>query len=160
MNLSLRLPDAGATEALGRALAAVLRAMPGGAVIALAGDLGAGKTTLARALIRELGHEGTVVSPTYTLVEPYTVAGRTLYHLDLYRLGDPGELDYLGIRDCDPGRDWLLVEWPERGAGYLPAMDLAVRLNYDGRARRATLLGHGERGTRLLDGISADSANS
>lgn len=155
--LTLDLRDTAATERLGVRLAALLRHAPGGAVILLQGDLGAGKTTLARALIRALGHEGTVVSPSYTLVEPYPVAGRTLYHLDLYRLADPGELDYLGVRDLDPERDWLLVEWPEHGSGYLPPATLEVRLAYAGRARRATLLAHGDRGRAWLDRIAKDS---
>lgn len=158
--ISLHLPDAGATERLGRALAAALRAAPGGAAIGLEGELGAGKTTLARALIRALGHEGPVVSPTYTLLEPYPVAGRMLYHLDLYRLADPGELEYLGVRDWDPARDWLLVEWPEQGAGYLPPLALEVRLGYAGHARRATLVANDAEARRWLDQIGRDSAFS
>lgn len=158
--ISLHLPDAAATERLGRALAAALRAARGGAAIGLEGELGAGKTTLARALIRALGHEGPVVSPTYTLLEPYPVAGRMLYHLDLYRLADPGELEYLGVRDWDPARDWLLVEWPEQGAGYLPPLALEVRLGYAGHARRATLAANDAEARRWLDRIGRDSALS
>lgn len=158
--ISLHLPDAAATERLGRALAAALRAARGGAAIGLEGELGAGKTTLARALIRALGHEGPVVSPTYTLLEPYPVAGRTLYHLDLYRLTDPGELEYLGVRDWDPARDWLLVEWPEQGVGYLPPLALEVRLGYAGHARRSTLVANDAEARRWLDQIGRDSALS
>lgn len=154
------LSDAAATEALGRKLAAALRAEPGGGVIGLGGELGAGKTTLARALIRELGHAGPVVSPSYTLVEPYSVAGRTLYHLDLYRLTDAAELEYLGVRDWDPARDWLLVEWPENGAGHLPPLSLEVRLAYAGRARRAALVAQDPMGRRWANGIRADSGDS
>lgn len=157
---SMYLPDTAATEALGEKLAAILRTEPGGAAIGLAGELGAGKTTLARALIRALGHAGAVVSPSYTLVEPYPVAGRTLYHLDLYRLADAAELEYLGVRDWDPGRDWLLVEWPERGAGHLPPLSLELCLEYAGHGRRLTPLARDERGRRWLDRIGADSGNS
>lgn len=158
--ISLHLPDTAATERLGRALAAALRDGRSGAAIGLEGELGAGKTTLARALIRALGHEGPVVSPTYTLLEPYPVAGRMLYHLDLYRLADPGELEYLGVRDWDPARDWLLVEWPEQGAGYLPPLALEVRLGYAGHGRRATLVANDAEARRWLDQIGRDSALS
>lgn len=157
---SMHLPDTAATEALGERLATVLRAERGGAAIGLAGELGTGKTTLARALIRELGHAGPVVSPSYTLVEPYPVAGRTLYHLDLYRLSDATELEYLGIRDWDPACDWLLVEWPERGAGHLPPLSFEVRLAYAGEGRLATLIGHDETGRRWFDRIAADSRDT
>lgn len=154
------LPDTAATEALGRRLATALGAEGSGAAIGLGGELGVGKTTLARALIRALGHAGPVVSPSYTLVEPYPLAGRTLYHLDLYRLADPGELEYLGVRDWEPGRDWLLVEWPERGGGHLPPLSLELRLRYAGRGREATALPRDEKGRRWADEISADSSNS
>ena len=125
------LPDADATAAQGRALAA---ARPPRAVVYLQGDLGAGKSTLARALLRALGVQGTIRSPTYTLVERYPVAGGEAVHLDLYRIGDPGELEFLGIVDADPVL-WL-VEWPERGAGTLPPPDLTLELALEGAGRR------------------------
>ncbi len=132
------LPDSDATEALGARLAPVL--IDGG-VVFLSGDLGAGKTTLSRALLRAYGHTGPVRSPTYTLVEPYEIDGRAIYHLDLYRIADAGELEFLGLRDwLLPGR-LLLVEWPERGRGFLPEPDLHLRLDYDGDGRRAFLSG-------------------
>lgn len=116
------------TEALGAQLA---RARPAGAelqVIELSGDLGAGKTTLVRGFLRESGVQSAVRSPTYTLVEAYPVGATTFVHLDLYRLSEPSELANLGIRDwASAGHVWL-VEWPERGAGLLPAADLAVEL--------------------------------
>lgn len=96
MSTELQLADPDATEALGARLA---RMAPEQLVIYLHGDLGAGKTTLVRGLLRELGHQGPVPSPTYTLLEPYELGGRTVLHLDLYRLADPEELDYLGLRD-------------------------------------------------------------
>lgn len=136
--LIVPLPDSNATEALGARLAPVL--IHGG-VVFLSGELGAGKTTLSRALLRAFGHTGAVRSPTYTLVEPYEIDGRPIYHLDLYRIADAGELEFLGLRDwLLPGR-LLLVEWPERGQGFLPAPDLHLRLDYDGDGRRATLSG-------------------
>lgn len=144
---AVTLPNTDATSALGRELAAALLDIGVGAVIALEGELGAGKTTFARALIRALGHDGPVVSPTYTLMEPYSVAGRQLWHLDLYRLGDPQELDFLGVRDLSAQRDWLVVEWPERGIGYLPTSDLKIALTYVGAGRSArftTATGTGE----------------
>jgi tRNA threonylcarbamoyladenosine biosynthesis protein TsaE len=102
--------------------------------IALRGPLGAGKTALARALLRSLGHVGAVRSPTYTLVEcyplPTAAVGTQLWHLDLYRLGSSEEVDWLGLVDFDPSTDWLLVEWPDRGEGHLPAFDLLIDLDY------------------------------
>jgi tRNA threonylcarbamoyladenosine biosynthesis protein TsaE len=129
------LPDAAATDALGARLAA---ALPAQAVVHLHGDLGAGKSTLARALLRALGVSGTIRSPTYTLVEQYPLADRGLaLHLDLYRIADPGELEFLGL-DADAVRLWL-VEWPERGQGALPPADLEVALEVEGEGRRARL---------------------
>ncbi|WP_043767653.1 tRNA (adenosine(37)-N6)-threonylcarbamoyltransferase complex ATPase subunit type 1 TsaE [Algiphilus aromaticivorans] len=132
------LPDEAATEALGRALAKTLP-RPVAGVIALEGSLGAGKSTLARALLRELRVTGTIRSPTYTLVEPYeSPAGRVL-HMDCYRLGDAEELDMLGLRDSPPESTLWLVEWPERAAGALPAIDLAIRLTLQGKGRSAEI---------------------
>lgn len=131
------LPDAEATAALARALAAT---RPPHAVMHLAGDLGAGKSTLARELLRALGVQGPIRSPTYTLVERYAVPGGEAWHLDLYRIGDPGELEFLGL---DPAEACLwLVEWAERGAGALPPPDLIVELDHsvDGRDARLTAL--------------------
>ncbi len=133
--MEIVLADPSATEALGSRLADACMA---GTVIHLAGELGAGKTTLVRGLLRRLGYAGPVRSPTYTLVEPYEVGAHRIYHLDLYRLADPGELEYLGVRDLE-AQAWCLVEWPERGSGYLPAPDLGVELDYAGEQRRARL---------------------
>lgn len=129
------LKDAAATEALGAQLA---QALPARAVVHLHGDLGAGKSTLARALLRALGVTGAIRSPTYTLVEPYALAsGGQALHLDLYRIGDPGELEFLGL---DPTETQLwLVEWPERGRGALPDADLDVTLAVEGAGRRCVL---------------------
>lgn len=150
----LTLADADATEALGAALAAHL---PERALISLAGDLGAGKTTLVRGLLRALGHGGAVRSPTYTLVEPYELAGRRVYHLDLYRLADPEELEFIGIRDLLGPPAVLLVEWAERGAGMLPPADLAVHLATAGAGREAVLKASTEAGAKLLVNLTADT---
>ena len=129
---TLHLPDSEATELAGAALA---RTRPAQAVVHLVGDLGAGKSTLARALLRTLGVTGTIRSPTYTLVERYPLeSGGEAWHLDLYRIGDAGELDYLGL-DADDTVLWL-IEWPERGAGGTPDPDLVVHLAIEGDGRR------------------------
>ena len=125
-----------AQEALGAALA---QACPESCIIYLEGELGAGKTTLTRGFLHALGHRGAVRSPTYTLLEPYLLQTRTCYHLDLYRLGDPQELEYLGLRDLLHDPAVLLVEWPERGAGELPWPDLRIRIGYAGNGRRLDL---------------------
>ncbi|WP_425603345.1 tRNA (adenosine(37)-N6)-threonylcarbamoyltransferase complex ATPase subunit type 1 TsaE [Luteimonas endophytica] len=144
--MRLHLADEAATGALARALAA---SAPAAAVVYLHGDLGAGKSTLARAWLRALGVAGTVRSPTYTLVERYPLAGGgEAVHLDLYRIGDPGELEFLGLDEARAAL-WL-VEWPERGAGALPAPDLSVELAIAGPGRDARLLPGGQRGAAWL----------
>lgn len=135
MSLALSLADPAATEALGAALA---RTRPARAVVFLQGDLGAGKSTLARALLRALGVTGAIRSPTYTLVERHPLPdGGEAWHLDLYRIGDPGELEFLGL-DGDEASLWL-VEWPQRGGGVLPPADLRVQLAIDGPGRSARI---------------------
>lgn len=115
------------------------------------GDLGTGKTTLVRGILRGLGHAGPVRSPTYTLLEPYELGAMHLYHLDLYRLGDPEELEYLGLRDLLDGRSLLCVEWPERGRGALPTPDLTIRIGHAGEARSLELTAQSPCG-RVLEG--------
>jgi tRNA threonylcarbamoyladenosine biosynthesis protein TsaE len=133
-------------EALGARLAGGFT--PG--IVYLHGELGTGKTTLARGLLRGLGHTGKVRSPTYTLVEPYQLAQGTVYHLDLYRLGSPEELEWLGLRDMLGERALLLVEWPERGAGVLPSPDLDIHIDYAGAGRIVRLHAASAAGDRLL----------
>lgn len=131
--------------ALGRALAAACSA---GMAVYLHGALGAGKTTLTRGIARGLGHRGAVKSPTYTLVEPYLDLRPPLYHLDLYRVGDPRELEFMGIREYFTSEALTVVEWPERGGGFLPAPDLGITIALRGAARQVTVAalsaaGHG-----------------
>lgn len=137
---SLFLPSATETESLGAALAEALRDRPG-AVVYLEGPLGAGKTTLARGLLRALGVRGAIRSPTYTLLEPYELDGRTVVHMDLYRLADEREIEPLGLRDYPPARCWWLVEWPERGGQRLPPPDLRVALTPRTPGRHASVSG-------------------
>lgn len=146
----LRLDDADATDALGRALA-LTRPRPG--VLHLAGDLGAGKSTLARALLRALGVTGPVRSPTYTLVERYPVVGGEAWHLDLYRIGDPGELEFLGLDPAEAGL-WL-VEWPERAGAALPSPDLAIELIHRPFGRDAQLTPVSPVGNEWLEAATA-----
>jgi tRNA threonylcarbamoyladenosine biosynthesis protein TsaE len=117
------------TEAIGAALSAALPALASGpAVIYLAGDLGAGKTTLARGFIRQRGVTGVVQSPTFTLLECYELSDLVVVHVDLYRLREAEELEMLGLRDLARPKHVWLIEWPERGAGHLPAADLGIDL--------------------------------
>ena len=145
--LELELPDETATEAFGARLAALLCA---GDVVHLAGELGAGKTTLVRGVLRALGHAGAVKSPTYTLVESYQLGALTVHHFDLYRLRDPLELEDLGVRDYQDGAAVLLIEWPERGAGAVPAADLVLELALAGRGRRLRAAGASTRGAQRI----------
>ncbi|AGA90470.1 ATPase, YjeE family [Thioflavicoccus mobilis 8321] len=159
--IRLSLEGEARQEGLGHRLAPLLT---GRLLIFLEGDLGAGKTTLVRGILRGLGHRGAVKSPTYTLIEPYELGGRLVYHLDLYRLGDPQELEYLGLRDLLDEDALVLVEWPERGAGILPGADVTVRILYAGYASRTLELAAGtDRGRTVLAAVSEaprDSPNS
>ena len=149
------LARASDTEHLGARLAAALRedagaASPIQASIHLIGQLGAGKTTLVRGLARALGIEGPIKSPTYTLLEPYVRDGLTLYHFDLYRLGDGEELEYLGARDAFAEPALCVIEWPERAQAWLPVPDLLVHLTVSGAGRDAEVSAATPRGEKLL----------
>lgn len=146
------MPDEQATEALAGQLAGALPSNPGGWLILLQGELGSGKSTLARAMLRAMGHDGLVPSPTYTLVEPYRMRDFTVYHVDLYRLSSPQELEFLGWADLDEGL--RLIEWPERAEGLAEQADLRVELDYEGQGRRATITAATARGRRLLAGMN------
>lgn len=133
------------TQAFGQALA---QALGGQGLVYVQGDLGAGKTTLCRAIIRALGHTGAVKSPTFTLVEPYDLNGQQVFHLDLYRLADPKELEYIGIDEYFGADCLCLIEWPERAAGKLPQPDLTIKLSGIGTRRSVSLQSsslHGEK---------------
>ena len=141
-SISWSLADEAKTITAG---ALISRAMSSG-VIFLHGNLGMGKTTLARGVIQSLGHQGAVKSPTYTLVEPYEFDDRRVYHFDLYRLGDPEELEYMGIRDYFENSSLCLVEWSEKGEGFLPAADLDLFLEPEALGRKITIYARTELG--------------
>jgi tRNA threonylcarbamoyladenosine biosynthesis protein TsaE len=145
------LPDEAAVQALAAEFSGRL---PAPFVIYLRGDLGAGKTTFARALIRALGFSGHVKSPTYGLLETYPVAGRVVLHLDLYRIEQAAELEYLALTDLFGEDALLLVEWPERGAGFLPPADLDMRFDYAGAGRSVRLRAHSGPARALVAAIS------
>lgn len=159
--VSVDLPDEAATLALGALLAQVLSS---GIVVTLEGDLGAGKTTLVRGLLKSLGYAGKVKSPTYSLVEPHVVSGLNLYHFDFYRLNQPEEYLEAGLDEYFSGQGVCLVEWPDKAAPYLPAPDLRIDLVVAGEGRCAWLQGLSQRGdaclskltSRLMKSASAD----
>jgi tRNA threonylcarbamoyladenosine biosynthesis protein TsaE len=135
-------------EALGRCLAPCLSRVK---LVGLKGDLGAGKTTLVRGVLQGMGYEGVSKSPTFSLVEPYELANRSLYHLDLYRLQDPEELEHIGIRDYFDGPGLLLVEWPEKGSGILPPADVELILTKTNGGRTLTWFVHTPSGQLTID---------
>lgn len=121
-----------------------------GMVVYLEGTLGAGKTTLCRGVLRAFQYSGPVKSPTYTLVEPYFLDHGTIYHFDLYRLGYPEELEFMGIRDYFQSGSICLVEWPAKGKGFLPAADLTVKVAPEGKGRRLTVTANSAKGEIVL----------
>jgi len=148
-SLTIELCGDDAMVAFGEKLGGVL----GGGVVYLEGELGAGKTTLCRGILKAKGHCGAVKSPTYTLVEPYTTPSGVVYHFDLYRLMDPGELEYMGIRDYFVDQSLCLIEWAERGIGVLPAPDIRVLIrgvDVSGEGRRVTLQADRLRGRAMM----------
>ncbi|MCP3866837.1 MAG: tRNA (adenosine(37)-N6)-threonylcarbamoyltransferase complex ATPase subunit type 1 TsaE [Gammaproteobacteria bacterium] len=149
--LSLELADARQQEHLGALIAAEAEKT---CIIYLEGELGAGKTTLVRGFLRGLGYQGNVKSPTFTLLEPYILEHRSVFHLDLYRLADPEELDYLGLRDLLEKDAALLIEWPDRGGGQLPAADLVVTIEYQGEGRSLDLQPISQAGDRLIEALN------
>ncbi len=150
-SLTITLVGEAAQMAFGARLAKACRAP---LLVYLQGDLGTGKTTLTRGLLRGLGHRGAVKSPTYTLIEPYELDGERIYHLDLYRVGDPGELEYLGLREMLADDAVILIEWPERGEGWLPSPDLWIRLQHRPDGRRIELRGVTQRGEAVINKLT------
>lgn len=146
--LTLEADGQEAQEVIGAALAA---RCPVNCVIYLEGDLGAGKTTLVRGFLRGLGYSGAVKSPTYTLMEPYEVGGRICYHFDLYRLADPEELEYLGLRDMLGTDAVLLFEWPDRGEGELPLADITISIDYTPTGRMISFKADSDLGRTIVD---------
>ena len=147
VSLNTFLPDEDATLALG---AAIARALEPGLVLFLRGELGAGKTTLVRGVLRALGHRGPVKSPTYALVELYTVSRLDLHHFDFYRFQDPREWIDAGFRETFNGHNICLIEWPEKAAGLLPPADVDIVLESSGSGRSASLLASSPRGDHCL----------
>ena len=150
--LTQYIPDKGTMLRLGKKLAEVLIKQPKDNAIVLYfnGDLGAGKTTLTRGMVQSLGYQGNVKSPTYTLVEEYSIAGKMIYHFDLYRLADPEELEFMGIRDYFSQNCICLIEWAEKGEGILPEADLLVNIDYYDDARNITLIAQNLVGEHIL----------
>lgn len=130
MIIKLNSPEA--TEAFG---AKLWQLLPEKCTVFLLGNLGAGKTTLVRGLLRAAGHLGAVKSPTYTLVEEYSLQTRNIFHFDLYRLNDPEELEWIGIQDYFAQDSLFFIEWPEKGSGFLPEADIILDLQTIGEER-------------------------
>lgn len=155
-NQSFILADETATIAMGKRIADIVKAnLNHGITVYLNGDLGAGKTTLTRGFVQGMGHDGNVKSPTYTLVEPYALLDWQVYHFDLYRLADPEELEYMGIRDYFNDRSCSFIEWPEKGKGMIASADLVIDLVYLEEQREITLQSESALGQQLLLALSA-----
>lgn len=146
--VSVFLPDEAATIEFARQFLRVLPENLAGWTLLLTGELGAGKSTFARALISAAGHNGPIPSPTYTLVEPYNLPRGNIYHIDLYRVSDEEELRYLGWTELDDG--FRMVEWPDRAPGLVAMADFGLSLAYEGDGRRAELTALSDRGDALL----------
>jgi tRNA threonylcarbamoyladenosine biosynthesis protein TsaE len=156
--LAFDLPDSGATEALGAALARTFPGAASGAIVHLRGELGSGKTTCARALLRALGVTARVRSPTYTLVDTYSVAALTCVHVDLYRVQTTTEVEELGLRDLTGPGYLMLVEWPAKGGVAVPPADLYLQLVYKGDARSAAVGSASATGKEWLAKLAIDTS--
>jgi tRNA threonylcarbamoyladenosine biosynthesis protein TsaE len=137
--------------------ARIARVTQGHGLIFLEGNLGMGKTTLSRGIIRGLGHVGAVKSPTFTLVEPYEIGDIRAFHFDLYRLVDPEELEFLGIRDYFEDDALCLIEWPDKGAGFLPKPDLTITISPQDSGRSLKILSQGSRGEAWCAALALES---
>ncbi|CAM3444209.1 MULTISPECIES: tRNA (adenosine(37)-N6)-threonylcarbamoyltransferase complex ATPase subunit type 1 TsaE [Halomonas] len=145
--MQVQLDNEDAQVSFGEALG---HALQGRGLVYLEGELGAGKTTLSRGILRAYGYLGAVKSPTYTLVEPYEIGSQRVYHLDLYRLSDPEELEFIGGRDVLADDALSIVEWPSRGEGWLPAPDLRLALEVAAHGRLAALTACSDKGRLVL----------
>ena len=152
----VELADEDETVALAMRLAPHLG---GRGLVCLSGELGAGKTTFCRGILRGLGHTGAVKSPTFTLVEPYQVNGAQVFHFDLYRLSDPNELEYIGVDDYLGSGGLVLVEWPERAGGTLPESDLTLVIQVQDHGRRLLIKAHSAHGEQVVQRLQAQSNN-
>jgi tRNA threonylcarbamoyladenosine biosynthesis protein TsaE len=150
--LTLFIEGGEAQEAFGARLAAHL---PKSCILYLEGDLGAGKTTLVRGILRGLGYEGRVKSPTYTLIESYYPGDYAVHHLDLYRLADPEELEYMGFSDLCDGCSILLVEWPDKGVGMLSGADLRVHIEHHPLSRHLRLEPGSDVGVGIISSVNS-----
>lgn len=152
--VTLYLADEEAMTAFG---ARIAQTTQGHGLIFLEGNLGMGKTTLSRGIIRGLGHVGAVKSPTFTLVEPYEIGDVRAFHFDLYRLVDPEELEFLGIRDYFEDDALCLIEWPDKGAGFLPKPDLTITISPQDSGRSLKILSQGSRGEAWCAALASES---
>lgn len=151
-DLIIFLDNVAATERLG---AAIANALQDGMLVLLQGDLGVGKTSLVRGVLRALGYQGAVKSPTYTLLEEYSLAGKEIIHFDLYRLTDPEELDLIGIRDYFNGKACCFVEWPDRGKGYFPPEDLVIGIWHREIGREVRISATSDTGRKVVSAIQS-----
>jgi tRNA threonylcarbamoyladenosine biosynthesis protein TsaE len=156
--LNLKLPDSRATEQLGAALARALPILSAGAVVYLQGELGAGKTSCVRSLLRALGVTAPVRSPTYTLVDTYGLADLNCVHVDLYRLSSAAEVLELGLRDLTGPHSLMLIEWPDNGGAAVPTADVHLRLAYAGEGRSASLTALSPVGRQWLLDLGRDNS--
>lgn len=153
--LKIELPDLMATQALAGTMAQAIRP---GLCIYLEGDLGAGKTTFVRGVLTALGYNAAIKSPTFTLVESYGIDGMDIYHFDLYRLSDPSELDYIGLRDYMSENAVSFFEWADKGQGHIPMADIVIKFNINKTGRTAVINANTEQGLKVLQALTIGTA--
>ncbi|MBV1915004.1 MAG: tRNA (adenosine(37)-N6)-threonylcarbamoyltransferase complex ATPase subunit type 1 TsaE [Pseudomonadales bacterium] len=149
--MEVYLEDPQATAEIGAKLSKAIAGQR--LVVYLQGDLGAGKTALCQAIIKSYGYDGRVKSPTYTLLEPYELPNVLIYHFDLYRLADPEELEFIGIRDLVSENALFLIEWPDKGIGFLPEPDLKLNMTVQSPGRMLYIQGISDHGEKIVDSL-------